>query len=300
MSGNKASGTERAYAALSPNSDSYVSSKEERGVVRLLRSDEKGSARKLHQQFVEKPWGRTTLPPRFGRSQGERIGEVWLAGDRSLPLLAKYLFTSEKLSVQVHPNDEQARARGFPRGKTECWLVLEAEPGATIGLGLKRPVTEEELRTSALDGSIEELIDWRPVTAGDFFYVTAGTIHAIGGGISLLEIQQNSEATFRLYDYGRPRALHLDHAAAVAIRGPFDGLAQRVHRGEDRILVSGPQFRLIHCHSDCLRDRRRWVLPIAGRVSSGGQVATAGEGLLLEPGDQLETDNARMLIGALA
>ena len=100
----------------------------------------------------------------FDPPAGERIGEVWFTDGADLPLLAKYIFTSEKLSVQVHPNDEQARARGLARGKSECWYILEAEPGATLGLGLTRAIDSEELRAAALDGSIEQLMDWRPVT----------------------------------------------------------------------------------------------------------------------------------------
>lgn len=276
-----------------------VASNSERNCLRPLGSPYSKGARKLRPHFVEKPWGRTKLPPAFANAGGRRIGEIWL-GDASLPLLAKYLLTSEKLSVQVHPNKGQAQARGFRRGKSECWLVLDAEPRAVIGLGLRREVAENELRSAALDGSIEELIDWRPVRAGDFFYVAAGTIHAIGGGISLLEFQQNSDATFRLYDYGRPRSLHLDDAAAVADRGPYLERAQRIERGEDRILVSGPDFRLVHCHSDWLRDRQRWILPLEGKITSAGQSAAAGECLLVEPGEQVETENARMLIGAAA
>ena len=272
----------------------------ERGLPLRPGSSNPKSARKLEPRFVEKPWGRTNLPPPFANAAGKRIGEIWFGDDGNLPLLAKYLFTSENLSVQVHPDNEQAKLRGYGRGKSECWLILDAEPDAVIGLGLRREVAEDELRSAALDGSIEELIDWRPVRAGDFFNVAAGTIHAIGGGISLLEFQQNSDATFRLYDYGRERSLHLDDAVAVADRGPYPERTQRVEGGEDRILVSGPDFRLIHCHSDWLRDRQRWILPLEGKVVSGGQSATAGECLLLNAGDELETREARMLIGAVA
>ena len=95
---------------------------------------------KLTAHLVEKPWGRTELPAMFGKTSGQKIGELWFDGPADAPLLVKYLFTSERLSVQVHPNDEQARARGLARGKSECWYVVEAEPGATIGLGLKREV----------------------------------------------------------------------------------------------------------------------------------------------------------------
>ena len=279
--------------------DSCISSPDESGDERRQASAEPRS-RKLDLLFVEKPWGRTKLPPPFSAAEGKRVGEIWFGRDGSLPLLAKYLLTSENLSIQVHPNAEQAKLRGLSRGKSECWLVLDAEPGAKIGLGLRREVSEDELRSAALDGSIEDLVDWRPVKAGDFIYVAAGTIHAIGGGISLLEFQQYSDATFRLYDFGRARPLHLENAVAVANRGPYAEPTQRVENGEDRVLVSGPDFRLVHCHSDCLRDRQRWILPLEGRVASAGQSAAAGECLLLEAGDQLETDNARMLIGAVA
>jgi mannose-6-phosphate isomerase len=123
---------------------------------------------KLERRYAEKPWGRTTLLPMFDPPPGKRIGEVWFTGGGELPLLAKYIFTSERLSIQVHPDDEQARARGLARGKSECWTILEAEPGATLGLGLKREVDKDELRAAALDGSIEQLMDWKPVAAGEF------------------------------------------------------------------------------------------------------------------------------------
>jgi mannose-6-phosphate isomerase len=228
-----------------------------------------------------------------------RIGEVWFTSDTQLPLLAKYLFTSERLSIQVHPDDEQARARGLRQGKSECWYILEADPGATLGLGMTRELSSVELRNAALDGSIEHLIDWRPVEVGDFFYVPAGTIHAIGGGISLLEFQQNADVTFRLYDYGRPRELHLDDAVAVAERRPSPrGLAQHVSANESRTLVDSPHFTLVCTSRDTLHDRRRWVMPLEGVVHSENDVAGAGECLLLEAGAALDCAGARMLIGA--
>jgi mannose-6-phosphate isomerase len=239
------------------------------------------------------------LPPKFDAPQGKRIGEVWFAGG-DLPLLAKYIFTSERLSIQVHPNDEQARARGLAQGKSECWYILDAEPDATIGLGLKQEISAEELRSAALDGSIEGLIEWKPVSAGDFFFVPAGTIHAIGAGISLLEFQQNSDVTYRLYDYGRPRELHLDDAVDVGRRTAYPpGLAQHVGSDEERPLVERP-FVLVHTRRDALTDRQRWVMPLEGRVECRGDVAVAGDCLLLEPGETLESDGARMLIGAMA
>jgi mannose-6-phosphate isomerase len=256
---------------------------------------------KLHRQYVEKPWGRTKLPSMFDAPEGQRIGEVWFTNGADLPLLAKYIFTSERLSIQVHPNDEQARVRGLEQGKTECWYILDAEPGATLGLGLKREISADELRRSALDGSIEELMDWRPVDAGDFFFVPAGTVHAIGAGISLLEFQQNADVTYRLYDYGRPRELHLDDGVAVAQPAPYpDQLAQHLSGDEERKLVDGPHFTLIQTRQDALKERTRWVMPLDGIARSGGETAASGEVLLVEPSQELEFDGARMLIGAAA
>ena len=243
---------------------------------------------KLARRYVEKPWGRTGLPPRFGARPEQRIGELWFTGGGELPLLAKYIFTSERLSIQVHPPE-----------KTECWYVLDAEPGATIGLGLTRDLSSDELRASAQDGSIEQLVAWRPVRAGDFFLVLPGTIHAIGGGLTLLEFQQNADVTYRLYDYGRPRALHIDDGVAVAHPGRYAGASRHLLPGEEQMLADGPAFTLVHSHGDRLRDRQRWIIPLDGQVRSGSDVAAVGECLLLEPGDLLASDGARLLIGAM-
>jgi mannose-6-phosphate isomerase len=254
---------------------------------------------KLRTKYVEKPWGRTGLPGIFASQPGTRIGEIWFEADRSLPLLVKFLFTSEKLSVQVHPDDEQARARGLPRGKAECWYIVDAEAGAKIGLGLKQQLTRDELRIAALDGSIMAAMEWRSVQAGDFLYVPPGTIHAIGEGISLLEVQQNSDVTYRLYDYGRPRELHLEDGVAVSTLDAYpEELAQHVDDDDERVLVDGPRFTLVHTHSDRLQDRTRWILPLEGSVRCDGEMASAGECLLLNAGDRLDVQDARLLIAA--
>lgn len=255
---------------------------------------------KLDRRYVEKPWGRTQLPAIFDAPQGKRIGEVWFTGGENEPLLVKYLFTSERLSIQVHPDDAQAHSRGLKQGKSECWYILDADPDATLGLGLKRAVSAEELRSAALDGSIEQLMDWRPVRPGDFFLVPPGTIHAIGGGISLLEFQQNSDVTYRLYDYGRPRELHLDDGVAVARAEPYpDSLAQHVSGKEHRTLVDGPQFVLVHTSADSLADRQRWVIPLEGSATANGDSAGPGDCLLVSPGDEVES-TGQLLIGASA
>ena len=254
---------------------------------------------KLSRQYVEKPWGRTALPAIFDAPAGQRTGEVWFTSETDQPLLAKYIFTSERLSIQVHPNDARARERGLPQGKNECWYILDAERDATLGLGLKRDASSDELRSAALDGSIEELMDWRPVKSGDFFYVPAGTVHAIGAGVSLVEFQQNADITYRLYDYGRPRELHLDDAVEVANLGPYPHELARHVGNDQQTLVDGPHFTLVYCHADVLGDRQRWVMPLDGEVRAGTDVAAAGDCLLVEAGQPL-TGTATMLIGASA
>lgn len=203
---------------------------------------------KLAARAVQRVWGRHVLPTGFGHfSDGldEPIGEIWYeAPSPATPdLLVKYLFTSERLSIQVHPDNAAARARGHRCGKDEAWLVIAAEPDAVIGLGLRATVSRDRLRAAALDGSIEGLIDWRPVKAGDFFYSAAGTVHAIGGGVSLIEVQQNLDLTYRLYDYGRPRELHLDDAVAVALPEPWQPVAppREIARGR-QVLAEGNCF----------------------------------------------------------
>jgi mannose-6-phosphate isomerase len=175
--------------------------------------------------------------------------------------------------------------------------------GATVGLGLTRSATKEELRSAALDGSIEQLVHWRKVSAGDFLFVPARTVHALGAGICLLEFQQNDGVTYRLYDYGRPRELHLDDGIAVCLGEPYPPhLASRVAPDRTSILVDCPQFRLAHALAadapDMFADERRWVMPIEGQGRSGVHSSVPGECLLLQPGELLEVETGRYLIGA--
>ncbi len=197
--------------------------------------------------FSERIWGKPDLLPWY-ESTGtkELVGEAWLtgpqcvietgplagktlaaavsesgdavigpSGDREFPLLVKILFPNDKLSVQVHPDDVQAQAIGQPRGKTECWYVLEAEPGASVMLGLKPGNGAAEVRAAVAAGTMEELMEHVPVVEGDMVFVDAGTVHAIEPGVVLLETQQTSDTTYRLYDYGRPRELHIEESLGV-------------------------------------------------------------------------------------
>lgn len=243
-------------------------------------------ARQLERRSVAKPWGRREVPDIFGPvpEDGDPLGEIWFpdpAGDEA-ELLVKYLFTSQKLSIQVHPGTEAARAAGFRRGKDEAWIVLAADPGATIGLGLTRPVTRAALRDAALDGSIEELIDWRPARAGDVHYSPAGTVHALGAGLIVAEIQQNLDLTYRLYDYGRPRALHLDEGIAVADPSPFGPIEppMPISAGRTR-LTGGPAFVIERWQGIAMEigrdsDAPAWLIPLEGRPRVDGEAIESG------------------------
>ena len=142
------------------------------------------------------------------------------------PILIKLIDANDNLSVQVHPDDAYAREHEGQYGKTEMWYVVEAEPGARLCFGCKATVSKEAFRQSASEGRLDEILNYVPVKKGDVFFIEAGTIHAIGAGIVIAEIQQNSNVTYRVYDYGRvgadgrPRELHLDKALDVAKLAP--------------------------------------------------------------------------------
>lgn len=240
---------------------------------------------RLKPDFRAKVWGSTRLEPWFPPPP-EAMGEVWYQAEPPLSLLPKLLFTSERLSVQVHPDDLQARARGLSNGKTEMWHVLRAEPGATIGLGFKRQLTKHEAREASLSGAIEDLIDWLPVKAGDTVFTPAGTVHALGAGLVVCEIQQNSDTTYRLYDYGRPRELHLEEALAVADLGPPKHrpvAAGEVRDGELKRLVKCPYFvtELLVASREVLlagpRNPYRLLMVLEGAGVISGQPYRAGE-----------------------
>ncbi len=244
---------------------------------------------KLTTHIVEKPWGRRDIPAAFGDMGGKQIGEIWFdaPGGGKLPLLVKWLFTSEKLSVQVHPDDAQARARGLPSGKEECWFIVDAEPGAVIGMGTSEELSRQRLRDASISGEIEALLDWRPVSAGDYFYIPAGTIHAIGAGITLVEVQQNADVTYRLYDYGRPRELHLGDAVAVSNAVPYAD-PRSGQAASDMKLVDSKYFRLWMAQGQAglaaiPAGCDRWLIPLAGEVRSEEHIGKVGDCLLAGP-----------------
>ena len=161
------------------------------------------------------------------------------------PLLMKLIFTSERLSVQVHPDDAYAELHHQSLGKTEAWYVIDAEPGAAVAVGFREPITRERLQEAARSGEIERLLAWHKVKAGDVVFVPAGTVHAIGAGLTICEVQENSDITYRLYDYGRPRELHLEHGVAVSKLEPYslDADAVTIAAGREA-LVACQYFRM--------------------------------------------------------
>ncbi len=227
--------------------------------------------------FRTRVWGFHDLRPWFDfATTGEPVGEVWLTGDQCLaetgpmagdsldeiardhtkallgdgyagdgfPLLVKVLFPKEKLSVQVHPDDAMAQKYGDPRGKTECWYALDAQPGASVALGIKAGADAEKIRAAILDASLEEWVETVPVQARDMIFVDAGTVHAIGPGAVLLETQQNCDLTYRMYDYGRPRELHIDKSIEAMRLRTRAGKVAPVAEDSHTKLIDVPYFRV--------------------------------------------------------
>lgn len=235
--------------------------------------------------FDPRPWGTLDLSPVYPNQKfSEKIGESWLTGDhckvangplrgRSLaelssdygrdlvgeaardpkrfPLLMKFLFPHEKLSVQVHPDDQSAQGVGEPWGKTECWYVVEAEPGAQVALGMKPGVSREQLEDGIRRSHAEDLLNWVDIRRGDLIYVAGGTVHTLGPGSIIVETQQQSDTTYRLYDYGRPRELHLErglaavkeqHGSGKIVRPPISSQNGTQHEE----LVAAPYFVVDH------------------------------------------------------
>jgi mannose-6-phosphate isomerase len=248
--------------------------------------------RKLGTTFDEKIWGSTELEPWYP-AQSANIGEVWFETVPELPLLVKFIFTSERLSIQVHPGDAEAQRAGEPRGKTEMWYVLRAAPGATLGIGLKERISRERLREVCLSGEIEQLTDWKPVLPGDVVFVPAGTIHAIGGGLALCEIQQHSDITYRLYDYGRPRELHLEQGVAVSDPEPYAANPEpRASAPGVRRLVECPYFTTDEVEIDGafeyvpVPERPQILIALRGEGLLGSSPYRQGEAWLIEAGSQ--------------
>lgn len=260
------------------------------------------SARPLAPLRIEKPWGRRDLAAGFApvAPDGEPVGEIWFDdGDAGLPLLVKYIFTSERLSVQVHPDDTAAQAAGYRCGKDEAWLILAAGEDARVALGTREVTSREVIGAAALDGSIVDMLDWRRVEAGQVIYNAAGTIHAIGADIALIEVQQNVDVTYRLYDYGRPRQLHLAEGTAVAEPVPFEDSPPPRDLGDGRVVLCvGGKFVMERWGWSGRRivtlpdDVAGWLVPIEGGGTIDSQRFARGECWLVEGDAQIEVDGA--------
>jgi mannose-6-phosphate isomerase len=264
-------------------------------------------ATKLTTIRVEKPWGRTKLWPGFDNPDGAQTGEIWFEAPKGTDpdLMVKYLFTSEKLSIQVHEDDASAHRAGHERGKDEAWVILDAESDSTIALGLHETVSSETLRAAALDGSIETLVDWKPVHSGDVIYSPARTIHAIGAGLTLIEVQQNVDLTYRLYDYGRDRELHLDKGIAVSDPKPFEIVdTGYVAAAGQKVLCEGGKFVMERWSWDGARTITMpdgvpgWLIPIAGGGTVDGARFNAGECWMVDGGAALTVDEGSDLLFA--
>jgi mannose-6-phosphate isomerase len=281
---------------------------------------------RIAPRFVGRVWGYRDLRPWYEwvAEGGDPIGEVWLTGDECLvatgphagktlgglfaeepenmlgraappsgsPLLIKVIFAREKLSVQVHPDDELARKYGQPRGKTECWYVLAAGPGAQVAAGLKPGATLNQVKKGIQAGTLEESLNLLPVAAGEVVFVDAGTVHAIWPGSILLETQQNCDLTYRMYDYGRGRELHIEKALEATRLTTRAGKVPAKVLADRTILVDEDYFRVERIPVDM----NRTDASLAGEVTGEGKLdrglaylfAAAGSGRICSPCESFE------------
>jgi len=277
----------------------------------------------MQPAFDPRPWGTLDLSPIYPNHRfEEKIGEAWLSGDdcmvangplkgktllhlseeyerelvgeaapdpKRFPLLLKFLFPHEKLSVQVHPDDEQALRVGQPWGKTECWYIAHAKPGAQIALGLRPGVGVPQLEEAIYQKRAEEVLNWINVYAGDMIYVAGGTVHTLGPGSVIVETQQQSDTTYRLYDYGRPRELHLKDGLAAVKKKVNSGKVvrpapeqMRGRKNRHAPLVGAPYFVV-----DMFEAKEPLELVTAdesGKTSAQILVAVEGCGVIEAPG----------------
>ncbi len=253
---------------------------------------------------LPKPWGVVDLRPwSDAGDNANTIGEIWFERSASTAtppsLLLKLLFTSQPLSIQVHPDDAYAQSIGLPNGKTEAWYVLSAAPEAKIALGLKRRVSPEQLRHALDDGSISNLVMWRAAHPGDTFLVGAGTIHSIGSGLVIAEIQQRSDATFRLFDHGRGRDLNIKSALAVANAGPADFSVVPTRFSDTRTLLvedSHFTFERIDLAPNSAwsleAEHETWLLVVDGSAHAGSFDVTTGAAIFAQ------SDRVNILAGS--
>jgi len=285
---------------------------------------------RIEPMFVNRVWGYKDLRPWYERvAAADPIGEVWLTGDDCLvatgphtgsklsalfldapeamlgaaapshesPLLLKVIFAKQKLSVQVHPDDKLAQKYGQPRGKTECWYALAAEAGAQVAAGLKPGVTLDQVRAGIHAGTLEQDLNVLDIAQGDMVLVDAGTVHAIWPGAILLETQQNCDLTYRLYDYGRPRELHIEKSLEALRLTTGAGKVPPVSSADRTILINAEYFRVERIPVS--GSRTSDTLPAAGQPAQGLAYlfAAAGAGKIVTPGFEAVDLPLRGIVG---
>jgi mannose-6-phosphate isomerase len=270
---------------------------------------------RVEPRFTARVWGFRDLRPWYDHvAEGEPIGEVWLTGDDCLvatgphagkrlaalfseageallgrgapsaesPLLIKTIFAREKLSVQVHPDDKMAQKYCQPRGKTECWYALAAEPGAEVAVGVKPGTTLKQIEEEIQAGTLEASLNAVPIAAGDLIFVDAGTIHAIWPGSILLETQQNSDTTYRMFDYGRGRELHIQESLEATKLTTRAGKIAPRRLADRTVLIDAEYFRVERipvagsCSSASLRGDEKSGLAYLFAAAGSGRLTGAG------------------------
>jgi mannose-6-phosphate isomerase len=254
-------------------------------------------------RIVRKPWGCSDLRPWSEiQNDGDAIGELWFQRDiitnPAPALLLKLLFTTEPLSIQVHPDDAYARSIGLPNGKTEAWYILSATPDAKIAVGLNRTLTADQLRAAIADQSIADMVQWRSVVKDDVISIPAGTIHAIGAGLVVAEIQQRSDATFRMYDHGRQRELHVADAVASANAYPAPVQIAPVRLTDARTLLAAHTPFVLEridlppgSDWELNAERETWFFTLAGHARIGSFNLFKGDAVFLD------ADHAAIKVG---
>lgn len=282
---------------------------------------------RLEPWFRTRIWGFHDLTPWYNyKTEGEPIGEVWLTGemcraatgllagqsleqialqhgrnllgntygDGQFPLLIKLLFPKEKLSVQVHPDDAMAHKYGEPRGKTECWYALDAAPGAHVALGIKSGVTLDQVRAGIESATLEDLLEMIPVAKNDMLFVDAGTVHAMGPGVVILETQQTSDLTYRMYDYGRPRELHLDKSFEAMRLKTRAGKVPPQAINNHSVLINETYFRVERWPLNSAKDS-----PEVASSTGGVQILFVAEGKIsvsADAGDSFPVNRCELAV----
>ena len=272
---------------------------------------------KLSPTIVRKIWGGKNLEKLKSIAKSstdvEPIGETWEVNLERLPYLVKFIDTDQELSIQVHPGDEYARLHENSLGKTECWIILEAKPGEGIYLGLKPGVTKEILlKALGEQAKIDQLLVFHPVKAGDFFFVPSGSIHAIGKGVLLAEVQQNSGITYRLWDWNRvddaglPRELHGEKSLDVINFDQRANVEEFFNKKTDLFSVNGLHEVCKHSHFHLFLlnqssnefhhqkinlTRPCSLLNLAGKKKVNGEILEPYSALLIEQEDKLQVES---------